>query len=87
MTRPDANVERRAWTNATIQMDDVALDELLTVEDVATLLKVSKRWVYEHTRSRGTPRPERLPHVKIGKYVRFEAQAIRAFIQRKCRTM
>jgi hypothetical protein len=41
--------------------------------------------VYEHTRSRGLPRGERLPHLKIGKYVRFELDAVRAFIHRKCR--
>jgi hypothetical protein len=40
-------------------VDDVDLLELLTVEDVAALLKVSKSWVYEHTRSRGVPRSER----------------------------
>jgi excisionase family DNA binding protein len=62
------------------------LEELLTVEDVAAWLKVSKSWVYEHTRSRGTPRSERLPYVKVGKYVRFEARAVREFIQKKCRT-
>jgi excisionase family DNA binding protein len=62
------------------------LGELLTVEDVAALLKVSPSWVYEHTRSRATPRAERLPHIKIGKYVRFEPAAIRAFLERKkCR--
>jgi len=62
------------------------LHELLTVEEVAALLKVSPSWVYEHTRSRGTPRAERLPHIKIGKYVRFETGAIRAFLERKrCR--
>lgn len=61
------------------------LDELLTVEDVAALLKVTPSWVYEHTRSRVTLRSERLPHVKIGKYVRFEARALRAFIEHKCR--
>ena len=64
---------------------DEDLHELLTVEDVATLLKVSRSWVYEHTRSHRTPRAERLPHLKIGKYVRFEARAIRAFIEKKCR--
>ena len=37
------------------------LHELLTVEEVASLLKVSKSWVYEHTRSRHVPRAERLP--------------------------
>jgi excisionase family DNA binding protein len=62
------------------------LYELLTVSEVAALLKVSRSWVYEHTRSRGTPRSERLPHIKIGKYVRFDPHAIRAFIERKCRT-
>lgn len=43
------------------------LFELLTVADVAVLLTVSKSWVYEHTRSRGTPRSDRIPHIKIGK--------------------
>ena len=62
---------------------DEDLHELLTVEDVAALLKVSKGWVYEHTRSRRTPRSERLPHIKIGKYVRFEARAVRAFLAKK----
>jgi excisionase family DNA binding protein len=63
------------------------LDELLTVEDVAELLKVSRSWVYEHTRSRSMPKSERLPHVKLGKYVRFEARALRRFLEKKCRTM
>lgn len=67
--------------------DDDDLHELLTVDDVAALLKVSKSWVYEHTRSRDMPRSDRLPFVKIGKYVRFEARAVRAFIQKKCRAM
>jgi excisionase family DNA binding protein len=62
------------------------LQELLTVDEVAALLKVSRSWVYEHTRARGTPRSERLPHIKVGKYVRFEARALRAFIRKKCRT-
>lgn len=55
--------------------------ELLTVEEVAALLKVSKSWVYEHTRSRGVPRADRLPHLKIGKYVRFDPRLIRQFIE------
>jgi len=62
-------------------------DELLTVEEVAQLLGVSRSWIYEHTRSRGTPRSERLPHIKLGKYVRFDARAIRAFLEQKCRLM
>ena len=62
------------------------LNELLTVDEVATLLKVSRSWVYEHSRSKQKAQSERLPHMKIGKYVRFDARAVRAFLQRKCRT-
>ena len=73
-------------TNHRRQSSGDELHELLTVDEVAALLKVSRSWVYEHTRSRGTPRSERLPHIKVGKYVRFEARAVRAFLDRKCRT-
>jgi hypothetical protein len=41
--------------------------------------------VYEHIRSRRTPRSERLPYIKIGKYLRFETRAVRAFLEKKCR--
>lgn len=63
--------------------DDGDLHELLTVEDVAALLKVSRSWVYEHTRSRGTARTERLPYIKIGKYKRFDPRSVREFLQRR----
>jgi predicted DNA-binding transcriptional regulator AlpA len=45
------------------------------------LLKVSRSWVYEHTRRR-VPRLERLPFVKIGKYVRFQPNALREYLTR-----
>ena len=59
-----------------------ALVELLTVEEVAALLKVDKSWVYARTRRRGSGR---LPHVKLGKYLRFDEKGIRAYLERwKC---
>ena len=64
---------------------DDELQELLTVDEVAAVLKVSRSWVYEHTRARGTAPGERLPHIKVGKYVRFDARAVRAFLDKKCR--
>ena len=70
-------------TTANDDSSHVALYELLTVDEVAALLKVSKSWVYEHTRARGVPRSERLPHVKIGKYVRFDPRLVRAFLDRR----
>jgi helix-turn-helix protein len=45
------------------------LNELLTVDDLAAVLKLSPSWVYEHTRTRR--RAARLPYIKIGKY-RFD---------------
>jgi len=65
------------------------LHELLTVDDVAALLKVNKRWVYQHLRERRDERTRasparrsvRLPHIRVGKYVRFEAAAVQAFLE------
>ena len=57
--------------------------DLMTVTDVAALLKVSKSWVYEHTRSRGVSRCDQLPYIKIGKYVRFDPECIRTFLDRQ----
>jgi excisionase family DNA binding protein len=79
--RPDFPVGLQSQPAGTA--DD--LQELLTVEEVAALLKVSKSWVYEHTRSRAVPRSERLPHVKVGKYVRFDARLVRDFLVKRTR--
>jgi excisionase family DNA binding protein len=66
--------------------DPAALDELLTVDEVAALLKVPRSWVYEHTRTRQDGAVDRLPFIKIGKYVRFEPCAVAAFLARRSRT-
>jgi excisionase family DNA binding protein len=60
------------------------LSELLTVDELAAVLKVSASWVYEHTRTRR--RAARLPYIKIGKYIRFDPQAVRAFLARQSRS-
>ena len=59
------------------------IDELLTVDDLARLLKVNRSWVYEHVRNRGRPDRDRLPHIKIGKYIRFEMKTVREYLHRK----
>ena len=56
-----------------------ATDELLTVEEVAVLLKVPQSWVYLHTRRRSK---SRLPHIKIGKYLRFCEADVWSFLER-----
>ena len=54
--------------------------QLLTVHEVAHLLHVPTSWVYEHTRRRNS---DQLPHVKLGKYLRFEEATLTDFIQRQ----
>jgi hypothetical protein len=65
---------------------DGDLHELLTVDEVAAILKVSRTWVYEHTRSRGTARAERLAYIKIGKYKRFDPRSVREFLMRRAKS-
>ena len=55
-------------------------DELLTVSDAARFLHMTVSWVYEHTRDDAE---DRLPFVKLGKYVRFDRSDLRAFIDAK----
>ena len=54
--------------------------DLLTVQETANLLKVSVSWVYEHVRPDAE---ERLPVVKLGKYLRFDRRDLQAYIDAK----
>lgn len=54
-------------------------NELLTVEDVAKLFKVPRSWVYERSRERTA---DRLPHIKLGKYLRFYRKDILGYMER-----
>ena len=65
MAASDATVATRHW------------EGLLTVDDVAAMLKVPKSWIYDRTRQRGA---ERLPFIKLGKYLRFEESAVRTWV-------
>ena len=57
-------------------------DELLTVDEIAGILKVPVSWIYERTRRRGI---ERLPHVKLGKYLRFRMPEIQKWLEQQYR--
>ncbi len=52
-------------------------EQLLTIAEVAQSLKVPVSWVYERTRRRGS---ERMPHIKLGKYLRFELAHVRTWL-------
>ncbi|MGO8737147.1 MAG: helix-turn-helix domain-containing protein [Terriglobia bacterium] len=51
---------------------------LLTVHDVAEFLRVPPSWVYERTRRRGK---DRLPHIKVGKYLRFRPSDVEIYLE------
>ena len=55
-------------------------DELATVGQIAGFLRVPDSWVYERTRRRGA---ERMPHFKLGKYLRFSKQEVAEWVQRQ----
>lgn len=48
---------------------------LLTVPEVAELLSVPKSWVYGHVASGD------MPHLKVGRYVRFTARDVMAWLE------
>jgi excisionase family DNA binding protein len=48
-------------------------ESLWTVEDVARYLRVPRSWVYDATRRRNK---RSIPHIKIGRYPRFEKEVV-----------
>jgi excisionase family DNA binding protein len=52
----------------------IGSDPLLTADEVAVLLQVTKAWVYAETRAK------RIPHVPLGRYVRYRRSAVLAWI-------
>jgi len=52
--------------------------QLLTVSEIAQTLRVPVSWVYERTRRRGF---ERMPHIKLGKYLRFDLTVVSEWLK------
>ena len=52
----------------------MGVTRLLTVDDVAERLGVTKDWVWAQARA------GRIPHVKLGRYRRYERTAIEAWL-------
>ena len=58
---------------------DSRLFRLLTVGEVAVVLNVPRKWVYRRV---GLKPPEGIPHVKVGKYLRFRESDLREYVER-----
>jgi excisionase family DNA binding protein len=56
--------------------DGVSVDHiLLTVEELAEILRVPKSWIYSHQ--------DQLPTVRLGRYVRFKRSEIESFLDQQ----
>lgn len=62
---------------------NVDIEYLLDVNGAARVLNVTVSWVYEHIRDDAD---DRVPHVKLGKYVRFHPADLRDFVNAKRRS-
>jgi hypothetical protein len=49
------------------------MPKLWTPEVLADYLGVPVSWIYKRTRKNG---PESIPHIKLGKYVRFDPESL-----------
>jgi excisionase family DNA binding protein len=63
---------RRARGAGAATTDD---DKLLTAGEVADLIRVTRAWVYAETRRNA------IPHLRLGRYVRYRRSAIEAWMQ------
>jgi excisionase family DNA binding protein len=55
------------------------MDDLLTVSEVASLLRVPKSWVYGRTADAGL---EEIPHLKLGRHLRFRRAEVETWVER-----
>ena len=55
-------------------------EQLLTPEEAAELLRVPVSWVYQHSRRRSL---DRIPFLKIGRYVRFREGDLLNYINQR----
>jgi excisionase family DNA binding protein len=54
--------------------------ELITISELSQKLKVPVSWLYSRTRERGEGT---IPIVRVGKYLRFNYEAVTAWLQQK----
>jgi len=70
-------------TSPAITIPHSSRDEILTVPELASLLKMSRRQVYELTRSRGQIKQEHpVPILRINGNIRFSRRAVEAWLER-----
>ena len=61
-------------------------EALLDVEQLAQALSVKTTWIYEQTRKKADPKKtdpkdQPIPHLRVGRYPRFELSKVKAWIE------
>lgn len=57
------------------------MQRLLTVQELADVLSVPVTWIYDRTRAGCT---DRIPHYRVGKYLRFAEDEVVDYLRIKC---
>jgi excisionase family DNA binding protein len=65
--------------NTDLRIRNDGMSRLLTVAEAAALLNVPRKWVYRRVALKS---PEGMPHVKMGKYLRFRESDLRNYVER-----
>jgi len=68
------------FSAARSRTDESQNARLLTPQEVADLLGVPISWVYKRSERAAS---NRLPHIKLGKYLRFERAALERWIEQR----
>lgn len=59
---------------------EIIQKELLTITELAERLKVPRSWLYARTREKGS---NNIPMIRVGKYIRFEEEAVIEWLKEK----
>ena len=57
-------------------------DKLLTIKEVARILQISERTIYNKVRPNSKFEPFPIPVKRVGKLIRFEAKAVQRYIDK-----
>ncbi|HEV8719977.1 MAG TPA: hypothetical protein VGW77_04985 [Candidatus Binatia bacterium] len=66
----------------------IGSESLLDVEGLAQALDVKTTWIYEQTRKKADPKKtdpkdQPIPHIRVGRYPRFELSKVKAWLAAK----
>lgn len=65
------------------KLETLSPEDLLTPDELAARLKVKKSWVLDQTRNRAKVRGNVLPHIHLGKYLRFSWPDVAAWLEKQ----